>query len=183
MSTMTLDAIPAYWAAVGDALPDGSGGEIVLAYPANDGNGGEAARAECNQYINDVMLNDGVKLHLVPLYMQANLRREVKVPTSVAGKGAVKEILSFIQTGTVIANGDIGSVTMYVGKDFVGKAVYLYDHAFRHEHTKYGSVPEKKAITSMQDEDYVEGWNACREAMLAAAPTNSVATYGQVGEG
>ena len=56
------EAVPAYWAAISDD------GEIVVAYPADDGNGGEAARAECNQYINDALVNDRELLHLVPLY-------------------------------------------------------------------------------------------------------------------
>ena len=55
------DAV-AYWAAISDD------GEIVVAYPANDGNKGEAARTECNQYINDALLNDRAVLRLVPLY-------------------------------------------------------------------------------------------------------------------
>jgi hypothetical protein len=62
------EAMPAYWAAIGEKEPDGSGGEIVLAYPADDGNDGEAARTECNQYINDAMLNERVRLRLVPLF-------------------------------------------------------------------------------------------------------------------
>src|SRR5579859_6677279 len=44
------------------------------------------------------------------------------------GKDAVNEIVSFVQTGTVVANGDIGSVLMWLRKDMIGKVVYLYDH-------------------------------------------------------
>lgn len=90
--------VPSYWAAIGESLPDGSGGEIVLAYPANDGNGGEAARSECNQYINDVLLNDGVKLHLSPLYTRAALEslphHAAKVPDGWKrnGEAALAEI-------------------------------------------------------------------------------------------
>lgn len=52
----------AYWAAISDD------GEIVVAYPTNDGNDGETARTECNQYINDALLNDRAVLRPVPLY-------------------------------------------------------------------------------------------------------------------
>lgn len=81
--------VPSYWAAIGDVDADGSGGEIVLAYPADDGNAGEAAREECNQYINDALLNDGVKLHLTPLYTRAALEslasRKVAYPALFTG--------------------------------------------------------------------------------------------------
>jgi hypothetical protein len=56
------EAMPAFWAAVSDD------GEIVVSYSADDGNNGEAGRKECNDYINDALLNDRALLHLVPLY-------------------------------------------------------------------------------------------------------------------
>ena len=52
----------AYWAAIIDD------GDIDHIYNADDGSGGEAARAEMNGWINDRLLNDKVLLHLVPLY-------------------------------------------------------------------------------------------------------------------
>ena len=55
-------AIPSHWAAISDD------GEIVVGYPTDDGNAGEVARTECNQYINDALVNDRALLHLVALY-------------------------------------------------------------------------------------------------------------------
>lgn len=43
-------------------------------------------------------------------------------------KEVIAELASFIKTGTVVANGDIGSVTMYLPKEYIGTTVYLYDH-------------------------------------------------------
>lgn len=62
------EAIPAFWAAVSDD------GEIAIAYSADDGNSGAAARTECNQWIND----HGGVFHLRPLYLHAERAR---VPT------------------------------------------------------------------------------------------------------
>jgi len=62
------------------------------------------------------------------------------------GKDAVNEIVSFVQTGTVVANGDIGSVLMWLPKDMIGKVVYLYDHTFHYALTppKSASVPVER---------------------------------------
>jgi hypothetical protein len=51
---------PSHWAAIDEE------GDIQRAYSCDDGNGGEAARTEMNQWIND-QLHPGM-YHLVPLY-------------------------------------------------------------------------------------------------------------------
>lgn len=51
---------PSHWAAIDEE------GDIQHAYSCDDGNGGEAARTEMNQWIND-QLHPGM-YHLVPLY-------------------------------------------------------------------------------------------------------------------
>lgn len=75
----------AYWAAIADD------GEIVVAYPADDGNRGEAARTECNQYINEALLNDRAALHLVPLYTRPAAR--ARVPGEAVEASALRELV------------------------------------------------------------------------------------------
>jgi hypothetical protein len=78
------EAIPAFWAAVSDD------GEIAIAYSADDGNSGAAARTECNQWIND----HGGVFHLRPLYTHAERARVPATDADIAA-WAERHDLSF----------------------------------------------------------------------------------------
>ncbi|WP_038616617.1 hypothetical protein [Dyella jiangningensis] len=49
------------------------------------------------------------------------------------GNDVCGELVSFIQVGEVARDGDIGRVTMYLPYSFIGRTVYLYDHAYRYQ--------------------------------------------------
>lgn len=61
-SAVQAECKPAYWAAV-DA-----DGNVAATWSTDDGNDGQAARQECNDWINTGIADDGMVHHLVPLY-------------------------------------------------------------------------------------------------------------------